>query len=248
MQLDLPYHTVHYTGLRPDQIWFANDFGVFSSIEDVYKFLHRLEQVARNAGKPYEYNTVIPVMRDNSAHVIAYADEYLAAHSSGENSIAHGTLFVTGVGQPLNAGAILAFQWWNAVLEATGRLRRDSIIAPHYQMPGASTACPGTQIIGSLPNLRAPYVSPAVTPAPPTINNPPIEGDPIMYIVKPGPEIQHKTDVHFAIHEVSGIVRHAQGPDTEGVTDIRECHGVAHFNGYVRAANKMSGADLKFIS
>lgn len=70
--------------------------------------------------------------------------------------------------------------------------------------------------------------------------------DPIMYIVKPGKEIKHLTDVHFACYE-SGIVRHAQGPDTHGVTDIRECRGVAHFNGYVRAANHMSGANLTTI-
>lgn len=67
--------------------------------------------------------------------------------------------------------------------------------------------------------------------------------DPIMYIVKPGPEIKHMTDVHFRVHD-SGIVGHASGPDTVGITDVRECHGVAHFNIYVRAANHMTGAGL----
>ena len=167
MMMKRPIHTIHYTGLRPDQIWFSGGDGVFDSIEAVFQFVKRLEEVARRAGKPFEYNTVIPVMADGSAHVLAYADEYVAAHSSGENTIAHGTLFITGVGQELNDGAILAFQWWNAVLEYSGRLTANSQILPHNQMPGAATACPGPPIIRRLPELRTPYVPQDTLPPPP---------------------------------------------------------------------------------
>lgn len=166
MMMNRPIHTAHYTGLRPDQIWFSGGDGVFDSIEAVFQFVKRLEEVARRAGKPFEYNTVIPVMADGSAHVLAYADEYVAAHSSGENTLAHGTLFITGIGQELNDGAILAFQWWNAVLESSGRLTSNSQILPHNQMSGAATDCPGPPIIRRLPELRTPYSPPAPS-APP---------------------------------------------------------------------------------
>jgi hypothetical protein len=166
MLMNRPYHTVHYTGLRPDQIWFSGGDGVFSTIEDVYRFSRRLEEVARGSGKPFEYNTLIPVMSNGSAHVVAYADEYVAAHSAGENTLAHGTLIIAGVGQDINQGVIEAFTWWNAVLEASGRLQRSSLITPHGDMPDGNTSCPGLKIRARLPELRAPYVA----PAPPTTN------------------------------------------------------------------------------
>ena len=246
LQMNLPYHTVHYTGLQPRQIWFSNN-GVFNTIEDVFKFLERLEEVARRSGKPYEYNTLIPVMADGSSHVIAYADEYRAAHSAGENSIAHGTLIIAGVGQDVPDGTILAFQWWNAVLEASGRLQANSLVTPHHDMPDAATACPGVKIDGVMPRLRAPYVAPAPEPTKPT--TPPTTGDTDMepFIAKPGPEIAHKTDVHFFVAP-NGIVRHAQGPDTEGGIAVREIHGVAHFNGYARVSNFMTGSEIALIS
>lgn len=166
MQMNRPYHTVHYTGLQSRQIWFSGPGGVFLSIEDVYRFVNRLEEVARGSGKPFEYNTVIPVMHDGSAHVLAYSDEYVAAHSAGENTLAHGTLLVTGVGQDLNAGAILAFRWWNAILRASGRLSESSMITPHQDMPDARTACPGSKVMSRLQELRVPYVKPG-SPLPP---------------------------------------------------------------------------------
>lgn len=161
MQMNRPWHTVHYTGIRPDQIWFSGGDGVFDNIEDVYRFLRRLEEVARGSGKPFEYNTVIPVMADGSAHVLAYADEYVAAHSAGENALAHGTLIAAGVGQDINDGTILAFRWWNAILRASGRLSVNSTITPHGEMPDAGTPCPGIKIINRLPELRVPYVEEA---------------------------------------------------------------------------------------
>ena len=245
MLMNRPIHTIHYTGLRPDQIWFTDGDGVFDNIEDVYRFMGRLEEVARASGKPFEYNTCIPIMSDNSSHVIAYADEYVAAHSAGENTIAHGTLFMAGTNQSLNSGAIYAFQWWNAVLETTGRLTSDSQITPHKDMPNAQTACPGAAILVDLASLRAPYIPPAPPTVEPEVPN--VGEDFIMYIVKPGPEIQHLTDVHFACFD-SGVVRHASGPDTEKVSDVRECHGTEHFNQLARAANFMGGAEIQFIS
>lgn len=170
MLMNRPIHTIHYTGIRPDQVWFSGGDGVFDNIEAVYSFLRRLEEVARRSGKPFEYNTVIPVMADGSAHVLAYADEYVAAHSSGENTLAHGTLFATGIGQDLNAGAVLAFQWWNAVLEYSGRLTANSQILPHDQMPDAQTSCPGVPIKNRLSQLRTPYQAAPPPPPPPPVN------------------------------------------------------------------------------
>lgn len=169
----LGIHTVHYTGIRPDQIGFSGGDGVFETIEDYFKFLRRLEEIARASGKPFEYNTMIPVMADNSSHVVAYADEYQAAHSAGENTISHGTQFSTGVDQDLNWGAVYAFQYWNAVLEATGRLIPDSVITPHKEMDGASTACPGPKIMGWMPTLRSPYVPPFSPPPIPPVSDKP---------------------------------------------------------------------------
>ena len=190
MQMNRPWHTAHYTGLQPRQIWFAGPGGIFNNIEDVYRFVRRLEEVARNSGKPFEYNTVIPVMADGSAHILAYADEYVAAHSAGENTLAHGTLFVTGVGQDLNDGAILAFKYWNAILRLTGRLAANSQIMPHQDMPGARTACPGYKIMSRLPELRRPYVKPGnPLPAPnPPITFPELEEEiMVALIIKPPP-------------------------------------------------------------
>ncbi|MET0785236.1 MAG: hypothetical protein ABWY25_00830, partial [Paenisporosarcina sp.] len=138
LPMNLPIHTVHYTGIPVTSVWFSGGDGIFGSIDDVFSYLNKVEEVARRAGKPFEYNTIIPVMHDNSSHVIAYADEFVAAHSAGENTISHGTQFTTGVNQPLNEGAIEAFRWWNAVLEAAGRLMPQSQITPHKNMPGAA--------------------------------------------------------------------------------------------------------------
>lgn len=242
LPLNLPIHTIHYTGIRPDQIWFSGGDGVFDTIEQVFQFMQRLEQVALGAGKPFEYNTTIPIMSDNSAHVIAYADEYMAAHSAGENSISHGTLFIAGTGQPLNTGAITAFQWWNAVLEATGRLQPNSQIIPHTDMPGAQTPCPGEAILMDLTTLRTPYT-------PPTITNPDTGEEDMaekIWLCKPGPEMIGRTDIIFICFG-SGVVRHCSGPDTVDVSDVREYHGVEHFNQLARAANKMGGAEIQLL-
>lgn len=162
LKLDLPIHTIHYTGINPSQIGYSGGDGVFDSIEDYFSFLRRLEEIARASGKPFEYNTMIPVMADNSSHVVAYADEYQAAHSAGENTFSHGTQFSTGVDQDLNGGAAFAFQWWNAVLLASHRLASDSVILPHKEMPDAATACPGPKIMGWMPILRTRYVAPSL--------------------------------------------------------------------------------------
>lgn len=165
--MNRPIHTVHYTGIFPRQIFFSGGDGIFDTIEQFFDYINQVESIARRAGKPFEYNTFIPVMSDNSSHVCAYADEYVAAHSAGENTISHGTQFATGVDQPLNEGAKLAFRWWNAVLEATGRLANPSEIVPHCDMDGAQTACPGKPILSDMAELRLPYVAP-VKPKPTT--------------------------------------------------------------------------------
>jgi hypothetical protein len=178
-----PYHTVHYTGILTSQIWFSEGDGIFDDIDEVFEFMRRLEEVARRAGKPFEYNTTIPVMSDNSSHVVAYADEYVAAHSAGNNTTSHGTLIIAGVNQPINDGTVLAFQWWNAVLEASGRLILPSDIREHNEMPGAQTACPGVPIHNRMPELRTPYQAPTIPPpvvVPPT---PPTSNGDLMIVV-----------------------------------------------------------------
>jgi hypothetical protein len=147
LRLLLPWHSVHYNGIEPRQMAYSGGDGVFDTIEDAFAHVRRLEEIARASGKPYEYNTLIPVMADpQAAHVIAYADEYQAAHSAGENADAHGTQFMAGIGQRLSPGAIHAMRWWHAVLLATGRLAPGVGLTRHRDMPDAATACPGYAI------------------------------------------------------------------------------------------------------
>lgn len=188
-------HTIHSTGVPKHQIYFAQSDGRFKTINDAFKFVKRLEEVARRAGKPFEYNTVIPVMIDNSAHVLAYADEYVAAHSAGNNQSSHGTLLAVGIDQPLNDGAIRAFQWWNAVLEASGRLIPVSQILPHFQMPGARTSCPGPAVMASYPRLITPYSTPTPVP-PPSPSIPSYPGGQDMF--KPIHPKRNSNTIHYS--------------------------------------------------
>lgn len=164
LRLNLPWLTYHYSGVPVAQVAYSQN-GAFADDSTVAHHMANLERVARNAGKPYEYNAVIPAMLDpQAAHVWAYADEYQAAHSAGENADAYGVQFPNGIGQPLTPGQIRAFVWWHAVMEAAGRLAPNHQVTPHHDMPGAATICPGPAIDAQRPLLLAKWEPDTTTP------------------------------------------------------------------------------------
>jgi hypothetical protein len=164
LRMGLPWLTVHYSGVMPSQVSYSQD-GVFMDDRSVALHMGNLERIARASGKPFEYNTIIPAMADpNAAHIWAYADEYQAAHSAGENADAYGVQFPNGVGQRLTPGQIRAFVWWHAVMVAAGRLAPMHAVMKHREMPGAATICPGPAIELDWTPLLAKYEPPAPDP------------------------------------------------------------------------------------
>lgn len=156
LPLNLPWLTYHYSGVAIHDVFASDGDGIFDTDAEVAAYIRRVEQVARGSGKPYEYNAIIPAMADpNAANVWAYADEFQAAHSAGENAQAYGVQFPNGIGQTLTAGQINAFTWWHGVLVAAGRLAVIHQVLPHHDMPGANTQCPGPAIDGVRSQLLA---------------------------------------------------------------------------------------------
>lgn len=146
--------TAHYTGTNVDYT------------DKVTPAVVRQIQQIFSKTKPFEYNYVIG--QEDNDEIYEFAGTFQAAHSAGENPDAFGVLFLLGVGEPLLPHMIEKWKWLRDVLLYVGALRQDVIQLPHYLMPGASTACPGQEVMKNWHLLLAPYVN----PEPPVITGP----------------------------------------------------------------------------
>ncbi len=142
------YLTIHYTGVFDNQ----KDY---SDVGDTPEEILWLEQIARQAGKPNEYNYVIG--SDDDDFIYEYAGTRRAAHSSGENSIAIGVLLFLNVEDAPTTKMIQKIQWLRDVLKYYGVLSKDAETTPHKNMPGAATACPGQHVLNNWGAIIAPY-------------------------------------------------------------------------------------------
>lgn len=127
--------------------------------------------------KPFEYNYVIGQEDDDC--VYEYAGKFQAAHSAGENSEAVGVLFLLGVSETVTERMIDKWRWLRDRLSDEWLLQTDVVQAMHFQMPLASTSCPGDSIKAQWNKLLLPYDP----PNPPT----PDDGEIVVikYFVKP---------------------------------------------------------------
>jgi hypothetical protein len=144
------YITGHYTGSPGD--W--DDF------YDTSAEARAIQVYAQHAKKPWEYNWII----DSEGNVVEYAGMYQAAHSAGENGIAHGVLLLLGIGEPVTPAMVLSFRqlrWWLQQEEATSFA---TLVRKHKDMPGAATACPGPEVEPHWVELTSPWFPPPPAP------------------------------------------------------------------------------------
>jgi hypothetical protein len=126
------YETAHWPGTTGD----------WADFHDTSMEARAIHVYSQHAKKPWEYNWI----GDTEGHVVEYAGLYQAAHSSGENAIASGYLFLLGIGQRPTQAMILAFRQWRWWMRANARCGLKTLTRRHFEMPGASTACPGPDI------------------------------------------------------------------------------------------------------
>jgi len=150
------WKTVHYTGANVN----------YEDQGDFVKECQDLERYAVSAGKSNEYNWIVGADGPSKACIATYAGDYVAAHSSGENSTAIGILFMNGVGQRVTDAEVTAFQWLVWDLRNRARVDASTLTTPHKDMPGAATPCPGEEVLRRWDALLAPY-SPTPSPLPP---------------------------------------------------------------------------------
>lgn len=144
------YITGHHTGA-----------GEWADFYDTIPEVRYIQMYAQHAKKPWEYNWII----DTEGNVVEYAGFFQAAHSGGENHTAYGVLLlINATNEKPTEAQKLAFRqlvWWLKELGYTNYMTQ---ILPHQQMPGAATACPGVNIMGSWREFLVPW-----TPPPPVI-------------------------------------------------------------------------------
>jgi peptidoglycan hydrolase-like protein with peptidoglycan-binding domain len=125
---DRPMLTIHHTGA-----------GSQIDIGDTDTRVLGIQAWADSQDKPWEYNWVV----DSEGAVWTYAGDYQAAHSAGENHLAHGVLLLGNflVERPtpemLNAARRLRHE-----LTVDGRIAANHQLLRHSDMPGAETSCP----------------------------------------------------------------------------------------------------------
>lgn len=194
-----PYLTVHHGGA-----------GTWLDPNDTPTELRAVQAFAAGPSKrtPWEYNYVV----DGQGEIWTYAGEYQAAHSSGENEIAIGVLLLINaeVEQPTEP-MIDAFRFLRYTLVEGGLLSDVHMLRQHRQMPGASTACPGKNVVARWADFSAPW-HPSVPkpPTPPTPPPPPLEddmADTIINNAEPGLGAVNK--VKFRLME-DGTLRHLE--------------------------------------
>lgn len=166
---DRPYITVHFTGANAN---FA-DFG------DSGSEIRGIEAWASSSAKqtPWEYNWPI----DTEGVVWTYAGEYQAAHSAGENSLAHGVILLLGNNDVPTEAMINAFRKLRYELVRDNMVAEGHQVRQHGQMPGANTGCPGPHVKSKWDQFLVPWQQPTPPPTPtPT-------PDPSQYIISVDP-------------------------------------------------------------
>lgn len=126
------YETAHWPGSTGD----------WADFYDTTMEARAIHVYSQHAKKPWEYNWI----GDTEGHVVEYSGLYQAAHSAGENSIAHGYLFLLGIGQRPSELMILRFRQWRWWMRANNRSALKTMTRRHFEMPGAATQCPGPDI------------------------------------------------------------------------------------------------------
>lgn len=140
-----PLHilTVHHTGA-----------GRFMDRGDTPAELRAIQNYAAGAGKPWEYNYVL----DSAGESWEYAGAYQAAHSAGENHTAIGVLLLGNFTvETLTPEMVKGFRWLRWVLTSFGHLAPTAWVIPHKDMPGASTVCPGPNVLSQWSSLLVPW-------------------------------------------------------------------------------------------
>lgn len=143
--------TAHYTGTSSN----------WSDTGDTFDEIRAIQRYAASAGRygtGWEYGYVIHQDDDDLVH--EYAGDYVAYHSSGNNHVAVGVLFLNAIQDPLTDRQIDKFRWLKARLIDQGVLVADANVVPHRHMPGANTDCPGQLIMNQLEQLREPWKEP----------------------------------------------------------------------------------------
>jgi hypothetical protein len=138
--------------------------------------------------KPNEYNSA----SDSEAVTWEWAGRFHGAHSAGENGTAWGHLVVLGLEAPTEAQAdklIEGVRRARRQLVDAGRLAPGHTVAPHLNMPGAQTACPGPLWTNRAwwARIAAPLLDP-IPPVPLPDPSPlpaPDGGEDMEYIMKP---------------------------------------------------------------
>jgi hypothetical protein len=162
------YVTHHYTGVNVR----------YGDIGDTAAEIRAIEDYAQRVGKPNEYNYVNHQDPDNK--IFEYAGGFRAAHSSGENSISFGVLHLIGTQEKLNLIMVDKMKWLNDVFRYFGMINFATQQRGHQQMPGAATACPGTDVMWWLPEFGKSHTPPPPQPLPPPkpTPKPPVPVDP----------------------------------------------------------------------
>jgi peptidoglycan hydrolase-like protein with peptidoglycan-binding domain len=125
---DRPMLTIHHTGA-----------GSQIDPDDSPVRVRAIETWAASQDKPWEYNWIV----DSQGVVWTYAGDHQAAHSKGENHLAHGVLLLGNflVERP-TASMLNAARRLRHELTVDGRLAGDHVMLRHQDMPGANTDCP----------------------------------------------------------------------------------------------------------
>lgn len=131
-----------------------------NSTDTPIQYMTRLQTMAENAGKSYEYNYVNPPRADGTAQIWEYAGEYMAAHAGSQNNTSWiACLFAIGVDnhpsyssynpanptvwQQVSNAQVEAFHWLVNHLITIGAVAPNPKISEHRHLAGAATTCPG---------------------------------------------------------------------------------------------------------
>lgn len=105
-----------------------------------YEYAEMVARYGAAAGKTWEYNYLIGL----GGTVFEQAGDRLAAHCLNFNPSSYGVLLMAGIGVSPTRAMIDAFRDLRHELAASGKLRMDHVVGPHYMF--RSTACCGTQL------------------------------------------------------------------------------------------------------
>jgi hypothetical protein len=163
---DRPYLTAHYTGVDVN----------YADPNDTPGEMKSVQAWAASAAKgtPWEYNWVL----DSQGFVWTYAGEYTAAHSAGENSLAHGVLLLLGNKDDPPPVMIDAFRKLRYELQRDHMIALNHQVRQHGQMPGANTGCPGELVKAKWNSFLVPWTEAPPPPPPPSPNDYIISLDP----------------------------------------------------------------------